>query len=53
MLTGNNVVIKVIDIEYASLFNKSRVLNRKDKADQFRNLVENFSNMSLVVHLLF
>jgi hypothetical protein len=57
MLTGNNVVIKEIDIEYASLFNKSRVLNRKDKADQFRNLVENFSNMSLkdylnVVHLL-
>ncbi len=49
MLIENNVKSNKHRIH--TLFNKSRVLNRREKADQLRNLAENFSNMSLKDYL--
>jgi hypothetical protein len=51
MLTGNNVESNTANIEYTSLFNQSKALIRRNKADQWRKLVENFSNMSLKDYL--
>jgi hypothetical protein len=39
------------NIELSNIINSEWDVGRRDKADQLRNLVENFSNMSLMDYL--